>query len=138
MASSCFTDKTRAPSEAEVAKRLGAMATVWRKIRAEVAKQAPGITEEWGYTSASTGWGLRLKSGKRVILYLTPGEGKFFASMALGEKAANSESAQRMPAALRRLIDAAPRYAEGRGVRLQVTKASDAGAVARLVALKVT
>lgn len=52
------------------------------------------------------------------------------------EKAATSEEASRLPTALRRLIDAAPRYAEGRGVRLQVTKPSEAAAVARLVSLK--
>jgi hypothetical protein len=92
------------------------------------------MAEVWGYSSQSTGWGLRLKDGDRVILYLTPRRGEFLASLALGEKAVRSASD--MPRGLRRLLDAAPRYAEGRGVRIVVRKASDARWIPELVALK--
>jgi hypothetical protein len=39
-------------------------------------KYAP-LTIEWGFTSKSTGWGLRLKTEKRTVLYMTPCKGYF-------------------------------------------------------------
>lgn len=136
MALSFFADKCRPPSDDDLTRCLGRAAGLWRHVRADVAARHPKMVAEWGYTSRNTGWGLRLKIGKRVILYMTPDEGRFLASLALGEKAATSDAARRLPPALKRLVDAAPRYAEGRGIRLAVSRPSDARGVAKLVALK--
>jgi hypothetical protein len=136
MALSVFGDKARSPSEAEVASCLGEAAALWDRIRQDVAARIPGVTAKWGYSCASTGWGLRLQEGARVVLYLTPQNGAFLASLALGEKAVSAANAKRLPAAVRRLVNSAPRFVEGRGVRLLVTKPSDVRTVAALVALK--
>jgi hypothetical protein len=46
---------------------------------------------------------------------MTPQKGRFLASFALGEKAVLAARAAGLPAALLAAVDAAPRYAEGRG-----------------------
>jgi hypothetical protein len=134
MSLSFFADKARPPSDAELAECLGSAHALWTQVREHVASKAR-ITAVWGYTSRSTGWGLRLKSGERVILYMTPREGEFLASTALGEKAI--ANARGLPPAVRRLIADAPRYAEGRGIRITVKRPSDVRSVAHVVALKV-
>lgn len=137
MALSYFADKAVRPSEAALRAALGTSFPLWRQVEDLVTDAAPGVHKEWGYTSTTTGWGLRLKLGKRVLLYMTPGKSHFLTSLALGEKAVARAHQQRMPASVLKLLDDAPRYAEGRGIRLKVTKAQTVRQVAHLVALKV-
>jgi hypothetical protein len=80
--------------------------------------------------------GLRLKKGTRVIVYLTPRAGKFLASIALGERAVAAARERGLPGPALAAIDAAPRYAEGRGVRLVVSTADDVKTVRQLAAAK--
>jgi hypothetical protein len=133
MALSHFTDKSHRPSEGDLGSALGPSWPLWREIQRLVAAQVPRVAEEWGYT---TGWSLRLKQGKRVILYMTPCEGHFLASTALGEKAVAAARERRVPKAFLTLLDDAPRYAEGRGIRLAVRRASDVRLVGHLITLK--
>jgi Protein of unknown function (DUF3788) len=95
----------------------------------------PGIEEVWGYTAKSTGWGLRLREGDRVLAYLTPQRGVFLASFVLGEAAVQAARARVRPERLA-TIDAARRYAEGRGVRWTVASDADADDVLAVLACK--
>ena len=136
MALSAFTDKSRPPGEAELAATLGRAAAAWRELEAIVTRECAPIAAEWGFTSASTGWGLRLKHGKRVLLYLTPQAGAFLASFALGEKAVAAAREAKLPARVLAVVDDAPRYAEGRGVRFEVRASALVKPIAKLVAIK--
>ena len=136
MALGAFDDRAREPTEAQLARTLGPAHALWQRTRELVAERVPQLHEAWGYTSASTGWGLRLARGKRVLLYLTPREGSFLASTALGEKAVASARERRFPKAFLALLEEAPRYAEGRGVRVTVRLPRDLASVERLLALK--
>ncbi len=131
MALSAFDDRSAPPSDGDVATVLGPAARRWERIRSQLA-----LTEEWGFASRSTGWGLRLKQGSRVIVYLTPRAGSFLASLALGERAVAAAREQGLPGPALAAIDAAPRYAEGRGVRLAVSTADDVETVRQLAAVK--
>jgi hypothetical protein len=132
MALSAFPEKARKPSERDLRSVMGAAYPSWARLIKDVASEIAGITELWAFTSKSTGWGLRLRHGERVILYMTPCEGHFLVSFALGEKAVAQAHAAKLSKELLSAIDAAPRYAEGRGLRLQVT---DISQIAPLVAL---
>ena len=136
MSLSHFGDRARPPSEADLKTALGPTYASWKAVQELVREAAPAATAEWGYASASTGWGLRLKLGKRVLLYVTPCLRHFLVSTALGEKAVALAQERRLPAKFLALLDQAPRYAEGRGIRLQVTTAADIRTVARIVELK--
>jgi len=71
------------------------------------------VTEEWGFTSKKTGWGLRLKREERAILYMTPCEDHFLASFALGEKAVEAAHESDLPASAIEIIDNAPSMLKG-------------------------
>lgn len=133
---SVFTDRARPPGDEEVAAALGAALPRWTVLREFVAASCAPSSEAWGYTGRSTGWGLRLRHGKRVILYLTPGAGTFLASLALGERAVRAVHERGLPEAVRVLVDESPRYAEGRGVRVSVDRDEDVDTVRELVRLK--
>lgn len=136
MALSAFDDKAAPPDEDALAATLGAAYELWNTLRGRLASGWHPYAELWGYTSKSTGWGLRVKRGERVIVYLTPRHGEFLASFALGEKAVLDAQARGLPSAVVELIDGARRYAEGRAVRLTVTSAADIDVVEKLAAAK--
>lgn len=136
MAISAFVDKSAKPTDAALKKVLGGSHPLWTGLRRQLTGQTPALTEEWGYTSAKTGWGLRLKNGVRTILSMTPCEGYFLASTALGEKAVNAAQASSLSAGALKIIDEAKRYAEGRGVRFEVRTTEDVADVRILVQIK--
>ena len=69
-------------------------------------------------------------------MYMTPCEGYFLASFALGEKAVKAAHNSDMPASVLEVIDNAKKYAEGRGVRLEVRTAGDVRNVEKLAIIK--
>jgi hypothetical protein len=136
VALSAFDDKSRPPADAELAATLGKASTHWDELRRLVASRFPPLSEDWGFSSQSTGWGLRLKQEKRTVLYMTPCRGHFLASFALGEKAVKAAHESTLPAPILEAIDGARKYAEGRGVRLVVKTARDVKNVERLAVIK--
>lgn len=136
MALSAFADKRQPPTENDLKLVLGKSFSAWVRLIQLVSDRIVLISQVWGFTSASTGWGLRLKCKERVILYLTPREGHFLVSLALGEKAVAAAHARKLHVAVLEAIDSAPRYAEGRGVRLEVRRAREVPALATLAEIK--
>ena len=136
MALSAFDDKSNQPTPDELAQVLGKSHSLWNELQKEVCSLFTPALVEWGYASKSTGWGMRIKTEKRVIIYMTPCRGYFLASFALGEKAVRAAHDAKLPAKILSAIDAAPKYAEGRGVRIEVRTKSDVKAIAKLAAIK--
>jgi hypothetical protein len=136
MALSAFGDKAHQPTDQDLRATLAGAYPAWSELRAQVSSRIPGITELWAFTSKSTGWGLRLRHQERVILYMTPREAHFLVSFALGEKAVTQAHAAKLPKALLAVVSAAPRYAEGRGFRVQVTHVGQIAPLASLAQIK--
>ena len=136
MALSAFDDKSRPPGEDELAATLGKARAAWDELIARVGARFSPLARDWGFTSKSTGWGLRLKHQERTILYMTPCRGRFLASFALGEKAVAAAHDAGLPAAILAAIDGARKYAEGRGVRLEVRSLADARNIEALAIVK--
>ena len=136
MALSAFDDKSRPPTQADLDRVLGKAASTWQDLLSRIARSFPPSTTEWGFASKSTGWGLRLRQADRTVLYMTPCAGHFLASFALGEKAAKIALASDLPKAILATIESAKKYAEGRGVRIEVRKKGDLSAIERIAAIK--
>lgn len=136
MAFSAFADKAHQPTEKDLCSVLGKAFTAWVRLIELVSDRVPAISQVWGFTSARFGWSIRLKRKDRVILYMTPREKHFLVSFALGEKAVVAAHAQKLPAAVLKAIESAPKYAEGRGVRFEVRQAREVPALAALAEIK--
>jgi hypothetical protein len=67
---------------------------------------------------------------------MTPCQGYFLVSFALGEKAVTAAHAGDLPTGVLQVIDAARKYAEGRGVRLEVRIAENIQPILRLAEIK--
>jgi hypothetical protein len=136
MALSIFDDPAAQPPPDAVSRVLGPSASHWTALIAFVRTIRPAVVERWHYTSARFGWSLRLEEGKRTLVHLTPQQGSFLAGLVLGEKAALAAETSAIPARALEALTSAPKYAEGRGIRMTVAKATDLRAVESLLELK--
>lgn len=131
-----FAGRNTAPEESDLAAALGEAKPLWDRLLAELAERQGATAHEWKSYSTKHGWSLRVMRGKRTIVWLTPRQGSYGATFILGEKAVQAAVEQALSAKLLRLIEEAPRYPEGRGVRLSVRGARDVPGVMKLAAIK--
>jgi len=130
-----FIGKAKAPTGAEVDAALGATVALWKQLVDWMAEQGAGESE-WNSSGAKYGWALRLKVKKRNIVYLAPCEGCFRVAFVLGEKAVAAARKSDLAKSTLKIIDEAPRYPEGTGVRLMVKAAKDLAAIKKLALIK--
>ncbi len=131
-----FIGRTTPPTEAEVAAALGAAKLPWDAIVVDLARELALPEREWKSYSVKYGWSLRLKRGKRNIVHLAPCRGSFDVLFILGDRAVSAARASRLGRAAERLIDAAPRYPEGTGIRLRVSRSRDVPLIRKLAKIK--
>ncbi len=136
MALSAFEDKSRAPQPEELKRVLGRSAQLWFDLVAQIESSFPGVTQQWNFAGQKFGWSLRLRQKERVILYMTPQPGSFLAGLVLGDKALRAAREAKLPVSIVKIIDNAPKYAEGTGIRIPVRSRTTAAAVVRLAACK--
>jgi Protein of unknown function (DUF3788) len=131
-----FIGKPDAPTNEELSAELGSSKALWDRVLADLARECDLTEQEWNSYSSKAGWSLRMKRGKRNIVYLSPGHGCFMASFALGDKAVQAARASNLSQGVIGIIDAARRYAEGTAVRIDVETMADVADVTKVAALK--
>ena len=136
MALSAFDDKSRQPTESDLAVVLGPTLVHWNELKDRIHARFRASSAVWAFSGKSTGWGTRLVSKDRVILYMTPCRGYFLVSFVLGERAVKLAHQSDLPAAMLKAIDGAKRYAEGTGVRFEIRDGNDIQHMERLATIK--
>jgi len=136
MALSAFDDRSHEPQGEELGDVLGRSTRRWTELIAEIRSRFDPLAEEWGFSGQKWGWGLRLKHKKRAVLYMTPAERFFYAGFALGQKAVDAAHQSDLPPQVLEIIDSSQKFAEGRGVRLEVRTKADVSSVVLLAEIK--
>jgi len=131
-----FIGKTNQPSPEEVDLALGEAAPVWHSYLSWLAEEQGVTDSEWKSVSAKYGWGLRMKLKKRTIVYLGPAHDCMTVSFVLGERAIAAAKSADLASSILKIIEDAPKYAEGTGVRLTVKKLTDLAPVKILTRVK--
>jgi Protein of unknown function (DUF3788) len=131
-----FIGRTRAPGDADLAAALGAVKVLWDQIVVGMARDLGLTGSEWKSYGAKHGWALQLRRGKRNIVHLAPCEGSFRVLFILGDRAVAAARAARLGTTAAKLIDEAPRYPEGTGIRLEVSRARQIPLVRKLARIK--
>ncbi len=135
--SGIFLDKSVKPTTAMLADALNRSKKYWDQIRNTLEGQHGKLTEEWRYYSSSSGWTLKLLLKKRNLFFFTPCAKYFRIAFVFGNKAVDAVEESHLPVKIIRELKNAKRYAEGRGLRIDVKKQSDVKNIVTLVAIKV-
>ena len=137
MALIAFDDPARPPTREELDAALGPGARLWAGLVAAVRHHAGEVTDERWVFGARHGWSMRLVGGERILVYMTPQAGQMMVGVVLGEKAiARAEAAGLASERTLEVVAEAPRYAEGRGIRLQVATDDDLATAIELARMK--
>jgi hypothetical protein len=136
MADRPFVDPKSPPKPTELQASLGRGGPHWTRLRDDIEAEYAPLTEKWTFSGKAYGWSLRLIQKKRTVLYMIPRRGYFVAAFALGDKACAAARASGLPKPVLDLIASAPKYAEGRGVRIEVRTTKDVVNVEKLADVK--
>ena len=136
LSENAFIGRTSQPTDADLARALGPAKAVWDQCIAALAEQHGVNIQEWNSYSVKAGWALRLKHGKRTMVWMAPCNCHFRVMFILGDRAVQAARKSKLPAGVLKAIDEAPKYPEGTGIRLPIKSARDLAAVKKLAFIK--
>ena len=135
MAASIFGDKAAKPTAQKLAWVLGESNGLWKEIKKHLKAEYGELIEDWKFYGAKSGWILKTLRKKRNLFFFVPSEGSFKISFVFGDKAAAEQSD--LPKDLIKTLKNARKYAEGRGLQIEVKGPDDVENIKKLVEIKV-
>jgi hypothetical protein len=107
-------------------------------LRDYVFEKYPNAVEDWNCPGAKYGWSFRIKDKKRAIIYLLPRDQSFKVALVYGEKAVQQALASTVSGNIKKVIETAPVYAEGRGFRIDIHDEKILPDIKTLIDIKLT
>jgi hypothetical protein len=136
MPDNAFINKPEPPTDLDLAAALGPAKDAWDQFLADLAHELDVNVYEWKCHSPKWGWALRVKRKARTIVWLFPSEGVFTVAFILGDRAVRATRQSKLPQRIVAALDAAPKYPEGTGLRIQVKHCRSIGMLKKLAAIK--
>ena len=134
---SIFADKTVEPTQKDLQEQLGSLYPLWEQIAESVRKKYPNPKEEWNYPGKKYGWSFRLKDKRRAIIYLLPRKDFFKVAFVFGQKATDQIMASNITKVIKEDLANAKKYAEGRGVSIEVHNSELINDIEKLMDIKI-
>ena len=131
-----FIDKAKQPTDAELSTALGPAKAIWDQLLADLARECEANVQEWNSYSPKAGWSLRVKRKARTIVWLAPCPGCFRVAFIFGDKAMQAARQTKWSKRIVKVMDEAPKYPEGTGIRLEIKSSKDIESVKKLAAIK--
>ncbi len=109
------------PTQAEIDEILGAGVTL---LEAFLSRN-PELRPEWKYYGPKNGWSLKVFRKKRNMCFVGREPGAVAMGFVLGERAYDRLVASDIRPSLRKVVEGAQRFPEGRAIRLVLREDSD-------------
>ncbi|HAF30309.1 MAG TPA: hypothetical protein DCG75_14805 [Bacteroidales bacterium] len=133
---SIFPDKLAKPEQKDLIATLGTSYELWTQIEKIVMGKYPAGLSEWNYPGKKYGWSYRIKDKKRAIIYFLPRNKYFKVAFVFGQKATDEIMESTISADIKSELEQATKYAEGRGIRIDVNSSSILPDVRQLIDIK--
>ena len=135
---SVFMDKATPPSALDLKAKLDRSLQYWQELEQFVLDQCPTGKKEWNFPGKKYGWSYRIKDKRRAILYFLPREGYFKAALVFGQKAYDQIMHEDIGPMIKNDLGQARKYAEGRGIRIDVRDRANLPDIKKLVLIKLS
>lgn len=132
-----FNDKANPPNQSMLAAALGESIQYWEAIKLYLTDNYGAVIEDWKFYSPKYGWTLKVLLKKRNLFFVTPCQSYFRVAFVFGDKAVAAIEQSDLPSDLIQSLITARKYAEGRGVTVDINQEADVKTVCRLVAIKI-
>jgi len=126
----------KVPGREELVGMIGESQTFWDRLMKHLRAEYAPLSEKWNFSEQNFGWSLRLMQRQRTVLYLVPRPGHFLVAFILGEDVIRVARQAGLHTRDVDLIRKAPKFANGKGVRLEVREGKDLGSIKRLATAK--
>lgn len=132
-----FTEKSNQPTEKDLKVILGTRYKLWADLIKFVESNFGAPVTEWKYYGKKSGWVQKLFLKKRNLLFFIPYDKFFRIGIVFGEKAVAEIVKSDLPEDIITEIKNTKKYAEGRGLRIDVNNKTSLEIVKKLVQIKV-
>jgi hypothetical protein len=133
-----FTDKNTNPDDKSPAKVLGESSKLWHEPKKHLTVSYGELIEEWKFYSPKYGWTLKLLKKKRNLFFFSPRPNGFRVSFVFGDKAVSHIEASNLPDEMKTALRSARKYAEGRGISIEVKSVDEIEEIKKLVEIKLS
>lgn len=133
---SIFQDKAITPTDQDLIDNLGSTYTMWAQLQEFVLSKYPAGLSEWNFPGKKYGWSFRIKDKKRAIIYLLPRDKYFKVAFVFGQKATDQVLAADISPATKEELMQARKYAEGRGISVDIHNEQIIPDIEKLVEIK--
>lgn len=138
METNAFMDQSVQPDNSHLARVLGEKTTFWEAIKQHIMQRHGNFIEEWKFYNTQSGWTLKVLLKKRNLFFFTPLQGFFRLAFIFGDKAVAAVEKSDLPSAIKKELQTARKYAEGRGLRIEVKSQQEVEQVKKLIDIKVS
>jgi hypothetical protein len=115
-----FNDKNEKPNDDLLSEKMGAAFQYWLEIKKYLEKQYGSTTEDWKFYGKNYGWQLKTLMKKRNLFFLIPHQSFFKIVFIFGDKAVHEIEKSDISDQIKNEIINAKKYAEGRGLAIEV------------------
>lgn len=137
MTENVFNIKDQKPETSQLAEKLGPAFKYWQEIRQSAVDICGTTTEEWKFYGAKYGWQMKTFLKKRNLFFLIPSESSFRVVFIFGDRAVGAIDESDIAESLKEEIRSAKKYAEGRGLSIEVRDGTHIPDIKRLLEIKV-
>lgn len=132
-----FLDKQSVPTVNDVKSVLKSSYEYWEEIRDFVETNYGDVTPDWKFYTKKSGWTLKTLLKKRNLFFLTPLEGRFYIGFVFGDKAMRVIEESEVCENFKKSLREAKKYAEGRGIRIEVASPDVINDIHLLIDIKI-
>jgi hypothetical protein len=116
---------------------LGVRYDLWTDLITSIEKEFGPVVPDWKFYGVNSGWVQKVFLKKRNLLFCVPYKNYFMMGMVFGEKAVAEIQKSKLPKAIIEEVVNAKKYAEGRGLRINVKDKKSLEHVKALIKIKV-
>lgn len=132
-----LADKNKMPDEEQLSAVLGDTFRYWVELRTIINKDYVNVSEEWKHYGKKIGWLLKVIHKKVNLFFLVPCDKYFYLSFVFGDKAVTEILKSSLPEEMKSELSNARKYAEGRGLRVEVRNKKAMEHIITLIKIKI-
>lgn len=125
MATSIFDNKEIVPNEEDLKEVLKENINIWNQLIDYLEEEYGPLTSEWKFYSKNAGWTYRISNEKRNLIFLSPNDKYFIASINMSVNVSKILLDMDLPEEIKTIIKETKAYREGKSVLITIKNEND-------------
>lgn len=136
MSASIYSDKNLKPDDKSLFADLVETKGYLDKIAEFIETEYGNFKSEWKFYGQKSGWILKMLTGNRNVMFVIPCDNYFQVAFTFGEKASELIHNSDLPTSIKKELQKAKKYAEGRSIQVEVKLAIDLDNILKVIRIK--